>query len=159
MKLFKSLKTWLASALCATLVISGVTAVSTLTANATEGDNTSTEVTLSADVQKVLDAFNVLRNSAGGVYADCGVAEYVKDYVLSDGTSTISGIKVTLDNTKGSSEVEPLMFPNLKVNFGAMKVGPGQASAFGYVALSTTKGTADITRFAPHFITLLKVVV
>ena len=150
MKFFKSLKTWLASALCATLVLSGVTAVSTLTANATEGDNTSTEVTLSADVQKVLDAFNDMRGRFGGKTTGT-TAEYVKDYVLNDGVTKTSGILVSTDNTNGAKEAEPIVYPNIKINYGALKVGPTHASAFGFVALADNKGTADITRFSPHF--------
>ena len=93
MNLFKKAKTFLVTALCATLVASGALAVNAFASKtpsiAATGDYETVEV--SNDIQTIITALN--KTLPGNKYQGFASAKYVKDYQMANG-GTASGILV-----------------------------------------------------------------
>ena len=85
MKFFKSVRAWLATALCACMCITGGLAVNSLTKK--EAQATDTTVEVSSDIQMLVDSFNAKLNGQNNFTT----AEYKYDFTMSNG-SKASGI-------------------------------------------------------------------
>ena len=136
MKLFKKAKKWLVSALCATLVFSGVSAVNALNVKAVEGGDAVETVEVSKDIQTIITALN--KTLPGNKYQGFSTAKYVKDYQMANGETT-SGILVErplLDSTGTGTSTSNLI--PIELEFDVSKL-TGNDSFFGVILCPNEK--------------------
>ena len=149
MKFFKSVRAWLATALCACMCITGGLAVNSLTKK--EAQATDTTVEVSSDIQAILDGWNSVTNYKGSATGSNYSAAY-GEWTLLDGSTKVKGIKLTLDQT-GISSADDLVIPsNLLVDLTALKAGPNEVPAFAFIVQPTTVGAKPINQIVPHFL-------
>ncbi len=150
MKFFKSVRAWLATALCACMCITGRLAVNSLTKKEAQA-TTGATVEVSSDIQAILDGWNSVTNYKGSATGSNYSAAY-GEWTLLDGSTKVKGIKLTLDQT-GKSSADDLVIPsNLLVDLTALKAGPNEVPAFAFIVQPTTVGAKPISQIVPHFL-------
>ena len=146
MKFFKTVRVWLATALCACMCITGGLAINSLTKKEAQAtDNTTVEI--SSDIQMLVDSFNAKLNGQNNYTT----AEYKYDFTMSNG-SKASGILLTIDTSASTGTGQ--YFPNVKkldnITFDVSNFN-GNTPMFSYIIAPVTgdKYYTTANRYVP----------
>ncbi len=134
MKFFKSVRAWLATALCACMCITGGLAVNSLTKKEAQA-TTGATVEVSSDIQMLVDGLNASLNGSNAH----ATAEYKYDFTMSNGAKA-SGILITQDMTQyadsvGLYESNLQVVSNLTFNVSTFT---GDTPMFSYIIAPVT---------------------
>ena len=141
----KGLRKLLIGIMCSAFIASGAIAY----ASFDKASVAKADVTVSADIQKVIDGFNNASDPNGGAVTKYR-AKYVTNYTLKNGSTGHSGVLLTIDTSSDSGlTYEQIALPSVNVNLAGLTYND---KMLGYIINPGVQDSGNITGFEAHII-------